>query len=85
MINWIFNYIQYEDELTNEINKSTKENSYQLEQWCNLYCDEIIFDSDKDNWSKRTSTLNEIIKGRSHLVFVIEDDNNEQDNKNQKR
>ena len=51
--------------------------SYQLEQWCNLYCDEIIFDSDKDNWSKRTSTLNEKIMGRSQLVFVIEDDDDE--------
>ena len=60
-----------------EIDSATKQMSYQLEQWCNLYCDEIIFDSDKDNWSKRTSNLNEIIKGRSHLMFVIEDDNNE--------
>ena len=42
-----------------------------------IYCDEIIFDSDKDNWSRRKSTLNEIIKGRSHLVFIIEDDNYE--------
>ena len=60
-----------------EIDSATKQMSYQLEQWCNLYCDEIIFDSNVNNWSIRTSTLNEIIKGRSHLMFVIEDDNDE--------
>ena len=51
--------------------------SYQLEHWFNLYCDEIIFDSDKDDWSKRKSTLNEKIKGKSHLMFIIEDEDDE--------
>ena len=36
----------------------------QLEQWTNKKCSEVIFDSDKDNWSQNTSVLNERIIGK---------------------
>ena len=49
----------------------------QLEQWTNKKCGEVIFDSDKDNWSKDTSVFNERIIGKKQLVFLIEDSEGE--------
>ena len=50
---------------------------YHLEEWTNLECNEIIFDSMKDNWSMKTNNLNDKIKKRKQLVFIIEDEDNE--------
>ena len=49
----------------------------QLEEWTNLKISHILFDSEKDNWAKDTSTFNEKIIGKKQLVFVIEDENDE--------
>ena len=45
----------------------------QLEEWTGLKCSDIVFDSDVDNWSVRTSVFNERIIGKKQLVFLIED------------
>ena len=49
----------------------------QIEEWTGLQYSHVIFDSGIDNWSIRTSTFDDIIKGRKHLVFLIEDERNE--------
>ena len=49
----------------------------QLEYWTGLTCNEVLFDSEKDNWSINTSVLNERIIGKKQLVFLIEDTDGE--------
>ena len=44
----------------------------QLEQWTQLKCKEIIFDSTKDNWNKETSSFDSILIGKEKLIFIIE-------------
>jgi hypothetical protein len=53
-----------------------REEQNQLEQWTGKKCNEVIFDSDKDNWSQNTSVFDDRVKGKSNLMFVIEDTNN---------
>ena len=43
----------------------------QLEEWTELKCSEIVFDSNVDNWDKNTSVLNERIIGKKQVAFVI--------------
>ena len=48
----------------------------QLEQWTNKKCSEVLFDSDKDDWSQNTSVFGDKIYGKSNLMFIVEDTNN---------
>ena len=62
--------------------KNDKYNLYldemkQLENWTHLKCGDVLFDSNKDNWSINTSVFNEIIIGKSKLTFLIEDQDDE--------
>ena len=52
-----------------------KEQIHQLEEWTELHCNEIIFDSTVDNWKQHTSVLNEKIFGKKQIALVIEDTN----------
>ena len=52
----------------------TEREMKQLEIWTGLKYDEIIFDSDVDDWSQNASVLNERIMNRRELVFLIEDE-----------
>ena len=52
----------------NEMNK--------LEEWTNKKCSEVIFDSNKDDWSQNTSVFDDRVMNKSNLMFVIEDTNN---------
>ena len=45
----------------------------QLEKWTNLKCSEIIFDTEKDDWSQNTSVFDSKIFFRKNLIIVIED------------
>ena len=49
----------------------------QLEKWTGLRCGDIIFDSNVDNWSSRTSVFYERIREKKQLVFIIEDTDGE--------
>ena len=49
----------------------------QLEEWTGLQCGEVLFDSDKDNWSINSSDLNDRIIGKKQLIFLIETDDGE--------
>ena len=48
----------------------------QLYKWTNKKCSEVIFDSNKDNWNQNTSVFDDRVKGKSNLMFVVEDINN---------
>ena len=52
---------------------SSKEKK-QIENWTNLECGEVVFDSTKDNWSQNISVFNEKIQNRSNLTFIVEDE-----------
>ena len=45
----------------------------QLEEWTNKKCTEIVFDSDKDNWSENTSVFDSKVINKSNLIILIED------------
>ena len=46
----------------------------QIKQWTNKSFSGIVFDSNRDDWSDKTSVFDRIIFNRSHLLFVIEDE-----------
>ena len=48
-----------------------------LEEWTGLYCSELVFDSEVDNWSKNTSVFDKRIIGKKQLIFLIEDTDGE--------
>ena len=54
-------------------------NSYleQLEEWTELQCKDLLFDSNIHDWKRNTSELNERIIGRKQLAFIIEDEDGE--------
>ena len=49
----------------------------QLEEWTELKCSDVLFDSTVDNWSCNSSVFDERIIGKKQLVFVIEDTDGE--------
>ena len=61
--------------------EKTNENSVkylkQLEEWTDLKCGEVIFNSSIDDWSIGNSILNNKINGKSKLTFIIENEDNE--------
>ena len=46
----------------------------QLQEWTEKKCDEIVFDSEKDNWSVNSSVFDDKVKGKKDLIFLIESD-----------
>ena len=46
----------------------------QLEEWTEKQCGDILFDSDKDNWSLHTSAFDSKMLGKSHFVIIVEDE-----------
>ena len=51
----------------------TIEQMNQLEDWTELECGRIVFDSNVDNWSENTSIFDEKLFDKKHLLFLIED------------
>ena len=51
----------------------TKEEKLQIEKWTNKKIGEIIFDSNKDNWSKYTSVFGDKIFEKEQFILLIED------------
>ncbi|BFU25804.1 trichohyalin, putative [Entamoeba histolytica] len=46
----------------------------QLEELTEKRINNILFDSDKDNWNKNTSVFNQKIMNKEHLIIIIEDE-----------
>ena len=55
----------------------TVEDELKLEEWTGKKCGDVLFDSDKDDWSPNTSKFNEKLEGKESLVFLIEAQNGE--------
>ena len=51
-----------------------KKERVQIEDWCGMYFEKKIFDSDVDDWSMKSSVFHKKIFGRENLLFLIEDD-----------
>ena len=58
------------------MNYISTEEKKQLEAWTNKKCSEVLFDSNKDDWSKKTSVFDDKVMNKSNLVFLIEDTDN---------
>ena len=54
--------------------KLFKNQMQMCEKEMNRFCNWIIFDSTRDKWDNLKCTFNQIVKGRSHLLFVFEID-----------
>ena len=48
----------------------------QIEKWTNKKLGEIIFDSDKDEWSENTSTFDTKLMNKSNVLILIEENKN---------
>ncbi|BFU26351.1 trichohyalin, putative [Entamoeba histolytica] len=46
----------------------------QLEELTEKRVNNILFDSDKDDWSKNTSVFGERIMNKEHIIIIIEDE-----------
>ena len=81
--------IEETEQISNPYNKHLNQRIYQslksllddkekkqLEEWTNKKCGEVVFDSDKDDWSKNTSVFHTKVINKSHLIFLVEDTNN---------
>ena len=55
----------------------SKEQKNYLEEWTGLQWNAILFDSNVDDWSMKTSKFNERIMGKKQLVFIIQDEDGE--------
>ncbi|BFU26704.1 predicted protein [Entamoeba histolytica] len=53
---------------------NTMEEMLQLEEWTEKRINNILFDSDKDDWNVNTSVFGERIKNKEHIIIIIEDE-----------
>ena len=61
----------------NEMKQTNEKQIQQLEEWTELQCSNLLFNSEIDEWNHLTSVLNERIIGKKQLVFLIEDEDGE--------
>ncbi|BFU26426.1 trichohyalin, putative [Entamoeba histolytica] len=45
----------------------------QIEEWTEKRINNILFDSDKDDWNKYTSVFDQRIMNKEHIIIIIED------------
>ena len=63
---------------SNQVKEVLKEKHIiQLEKWTSMKCNGIIFDSEKDDWSIKTSTFQRKLVNKNHFVLLIETDDGE--------
>ncbi|BFU25837.1 trichohyalin, putative [Entamoeba histolytica] len=58
----------------NKSNDKTKEIIKQIEELTERRINNILFDSDKDNWNKNTSVFDQRIMNKEHIIIIIEDE-----------
>ncbi|BFU21701.1 trichohyalin, putative [Entamoeba histolytica] len=46
----------------------------QIEEWTEKRINNILFDSDKDDWNKNTSVFDQRIMYKEHIIIIIEDE-----------
>ena len=47
-----------------------------IEEWTNLKCEQIIFDSNIHNWKQKESKFDSLIFNKQNLIFLIETEDN---------
>ncbi|BFU21524.1 predicted protein [Entamoeba histolytica] len=57
-----------------EEEKKRKEEMLQIEEWTERRINNILFDSDKDDWNVNTSVFNQRIMNKEHIIIIIEDE-----------
>ncbi|BFU21936.1 trichohyalin, putative [Entamoeba histolytica] len=57
----------------NKSNDKTKEIIKQIEEWTERRINNILFDSDIDDWNKGTTVFGERIMNKEHVIIIIED------------
>ena len=75
------NRIESEEEKNERKKKGFKEKQEKIgcvklvtkEEWSGKKCREILFDSDKDDWSVNTSIFDDKIMNKNNLIFIVED------------
>ncbi|BFU20529.1 predicted protein [Entamoeba histolytica] len=65
---------QLEEKLRITKGMNTKEIIKQIEEWTEKRINNILFDSDIDNWNKDTSVFDQRIKNKEHIIIIIEDE-----------
>ncbi|BFU26481.1 trichohyalin, putative [Entamoeba histolytica] len=55
-------------------NDKTKEIIKQIEEWTEKRMDNILFDSDIDDWKEDTSVFDQRIMNKEHIIIIIEDE-----------
>ena len=55
---------------------TSKEKKY-LEKWTGLKCSDVLFDSQYDNWSRKTSLFDKRIIGKKQIIFLIQNEEGE--------
>ena len=69
----------YEKHLNNQMkiyqNYLNKNEIKQIEEWTKLKCGEIVFDSNRDDWSRLGTTFDRKVMGRKQIIILIEDTN----------
>ena len=63
------------EETKNNLQTIWKDEIKQIEEWTELDCLELIFDSNVNSWEIGNCELNNILLGRSNVVLIIEDTN----------
>ena len=48
-----------------------KDEMKKLEEWTNMKCQDVLFDSTKDNWNQNMSVFNNKIIGKRNLIFLV--------------
>ena len=69
--------IQHRSNNFNQFKQMNLKHIEQLEEWTNLQCSEFVFDSEIDSWADYVSNFAKCIIGKSKLIFLIEDTDNE--------
>ncbi|BFU26540.1 predicted protein [Entamoeba histolytica] len=65
---------QLEEKLRIMKGMSTKEIIKQIEEWTEKRINNILFDSDIDNWKENTSVFDQRIMNKENLIIIIEDE-----------
>ncbi|BFU23151.1 predicted protein [Entamoeba histolytica] len=53
---------------------NTMEEMIQIEEWTNRRVEDILFDSDIDNWNRNTSVFNQRIKNKEDIIIIVKDE-----------
>ncbi|BFU26166.1 trichohyalin, putative [Entamoeba histolytica] len=60
--------------VVHSLHEETKHQIKQIEEWTEKRINNILFDSDKDNWNKNKSVFDQRIMYKEHIIIIVEDE-----------